>query len=98
MERQRLIEVGVNSICDGCDMESYEGYPSENNKCYAKRWIDEQPTVDAVEVVRCEDCMYGKVSDMKGCVWCTCYEIHKSLNGFCDYGERKDGDSDGRQT
>ena len=59
--------------------------------------IDAQPTVDAVPVVRCMDCEYGKVSDTKGCVWCTCYEINKSLNGFCDYGEMKDGEQDGKE-
>lgn len=55
-----------------------------------KKNMGDEPTVDAVPVVRCKDCEYGKfISDTKGCVWCTCYEIHKSLNGFCEYGEWK---------
>lgn len=51
MAEQRLIDVGENSICDGCNWEACEGSPSVNNRCYAKRWIDEQPTVDAKPVV-----------------------------------------------
>lgn len=50
-KKTRLIDVGESSICDECDREACEGFPSENNKCFAKRWIDEQPTVD---VVPCE--------------------------------------------
>ena len=43
-----------------------------------------QPTVDAVEVVRCKDCKYEK----------TCSILWESKepkeNGYCSLGERKD--------
>ena len=62
---------------------------------YATRILQEAPTVDAVEVVRCRDCkwLYG-VMDNYCCI------NHKGLveiceNSFCSYGERKDGDGNG---
>ena len=55
--------------------------------------IDEAPTVDAVEVVRCKDCKLrheGFYNGLKIMV------VHCSLNGipvddddFCSYGERR---------
>ena len=54
-----------------------------------RKWIDEQPTVDAVEVVRCKDCIHevSKVTIRYCLVW-------RAVNGFgddgfCNYGERK---------
>ena len=51
--------------------------------------VDEQPTVDAVEVVRCRDCAVPH-NKYTGC---------PELNGlvtppdfYCPFGERKDGD------
>ena len=51
--------------------------------------VDEQPTVDAVEVVRCKDCAVPH-NKYTGC---------PKLNGlvtppnfYCPFGERKDGD------
>ena len=57
--------------------------------------VDEQPTVDAVPVVRCKDCkwLYGVMDDY-------CCINHKGLveiceNSFCSYGERKEGADNG---
>ena len=69
--------------------------------------VEEMPTVDAVEVVRCRDCKYwgdedGKLQRSDGalCARCT---VHNYLidgrhtgwcpteNDFCSYGERKEG-------
>ena len=49
------------------------------------------PTVDAVDVVRCKYCKwYGYYScEMGGNNWM------RDGNGFCDRGERKDGDQNG---
>lgn len=56
--------------------------------------IDDAPTVDAVEVVHCEDCKYYS----RGICWnenitgnCDC-DLEKEPNGYCDWGERRDGD------
>ena len=68
---------------------------------------DEQPTIYAVEVVRCKDCKYwgdesGKLQHSDGVLFARC-KAHSYLiderhtgwcpteNDFCSYGERKGG-------
>lgn len=46
--------------------------------------IDDAPTVDAVEVVRCKDCKHRCENDDFIC-------IGVKNNDFCSYGERKEG-------
>ena len=54
------------------------------------RFIEKQPTVDAVEVVRCKDCKHRKEK--------TCFHpcggmwvgVELKGNDFCSHGERKD--------
>ena len=54
--------------------------------------IDEQPTVDAVPVVRCKDCKYiAEAFDGSPCckrLWRTAIPYVKE-DDFCSYGERK---------
>lgn len=45
--------------------------------------IDNAPTVDAVEVVRCKDCRKFKTY--------SCRMVASGYDDFCSYGERKDG-------
>ena len=47
---------------------------------YAMAILQEAPTVDAVEVVRCKDCVSHNICK---------FEQFQGLNGFCSYGERK---------
>ena len=71
------------------------------------RFLKKQPTVDAVEVVRCRDCKYwgdesGKLQHSDGVLFARC-KVHNYLidgrhtgwcpteNDFCSYGERKEG-------
>ena len=88
---KRLIDANaLISYIDECSQESrfrvYYGY--------AKSFIDDAPTIDAVEVVRCRDCVHN------GLPTCfTCYiEQHELIflnqdpDFFCGAGERKDGD------
>lgn len=52
--------------------------------------IDAQPTVDAVEVVRCKDCKYLGFKGLCDGVF------SRKPDDFCPYGERKDnGGEDG---
>ena len=45
--------------------------------------LEEAPTIDAVEVVRCKDCKYWNNGD--------CYRLELSRpDDFCSYGERKE--------
>ena len=60
---------------------------------YATLILREAPTVDAVEVVRCQECKQGEVDDPDfpdqyychaGCGW-------NNGDFYCAYGERKEG-------
>ena len=48
------------------------------------------PAADAVEVVRCRDCVYWRGEN--DC--CEGIGIDFSQNGYCSFGERKDGGQD----
>ncbi len=56
--------------------------------------IDQQPTVDAVEVVRCKDCRYmTEHYDTDGNVpyWtCSEWDGGTDYDGYCHFGERKE--------
>lgn len=55
--------------------------------------IEEMPTIDAVTVVRCKDCI--RRYDTDECPMCFLikgrYYEYTNGNGFCDRGERKEG-------
>lgn len=56
-----------------------------------KDTIAMQPTVDAVEVVRCENCRwFGEEDDEDGQCWCNLNDISTLRHGFCNFGERRD--------
>ena len=56
-------------------------------------FLKKQPTIDAVPVVRCKDCI--RRYDTDECPMCFLiegkYYDYTNENGFCDRGERKDG-------
>ena len=71
---------------------------------YATLILREAPTVDAVEVVRCRECMHWKptgskagnsFSDMEYIGGCEFTNYCRRESDFCSYGERKDGDGNG---
>ena len=94
---KRLIDANaLVSYIDECSQESsfrvYYGY--------AKSFIDDAPTVDAVEVTRCRDCKYWKptggkagnsFSDMEYIGGCEFTKYCRRESDFCSYGERKGG-------
>lgn len=51
-----------------------------------KQEICNQPTIDAVEVVRCKDCVRG-ITEFDGKY---CNGVFHSMDFFCADGERKD--------
>ena len=59
--------------------------------------IEEMPTIDAVPVVRCKDCI--RRYDTDECPMCFLiegkYYEYTNENGFCDRGERKEGADNG---
>ena len=87
---KRLIDANaLISYIDECSQESrfrvYYGY--------AKSFIDDAPTVDAVEVTRCRDCKYHEDTHVTGFEHCCLYDLTMRYNDFCSYGKR-DGGSD----
>ena len=60
-----------------------------------KQLIDEQPTADVVEVVRCKKCKHFKQSrksENEGSQIGLCWELGTTVtkDNFCSYGERKE--------
>ena len=65
----------------------------------AERVIDRQPTVDAVPVARCRDCVNGTVFvNKQGTEYVDCvlddYSVRKPTD-YCSYGKRKEGADNG---
>ena len=60
------------------------------------RSFKETPTIDAVEVVRCKDCMFSKVyqNDSSGVMgrFCEAFTQMRMVldDDFCSYGERRE--------
>lgn len=56
--------------------------------------INNQPTVDAVPVVRCKNCISGIISDNNKYIICSRLGVGMEFDDFCSHGERKnEGDS-----
>ena len=53
--------------------------------------VEEMPTVDAVEVVRCRECKYHEDTSVTECEHCCLLSKTVRYNDFCSYGERKEG-------
>ena len=86
---QRLIDANAIKLEKGF-FEKVDNVP----KFY--EWLGKQPTVDAVQVVRCGKCEYhGEPhrTDMGvDVVWCNFYNTHKLKDGYCNCGEREGGE------
>ena len=89
MAEKRLID--ANAMRNDWLENGENEYVSDTNAVLYS--IDSQPTVDAVEVVRCKDCI--RRYDTDECPMCFLiegkYYEYTNENGFCDRGERKEG-------
>lgn len=54
--------------------------------------IDMAPTIDHVQVVRCEDCKHSQYDELFHMRWCNGEEVKN--DDFCSYGERRYDESD----
>lgn len=55
-----------------------------------RKWIDSEPTIDAVQVVRCGDCMMFVLDGAdEGEGWCWWNDTIIKLTDYCSYGERR---------
>lgn len=71
-------------------LDSEPWYNNEDRDEVALPLVDEAPTVDAVEVVRCGQCRYGEeiedglfLCHYEGMTW-------NPADHFCSYGERRE--------
>ena len=89
MSEKRLID--ANAMRDDWLKNGENEYVYDTNAVLDS--IDSQPTVDAVEVVRCKDCI--RRYDTDECPMCFLikgkYYEYTNLNDFCSFGERKEG-------
>lgn len=69
----------------------------DNGIIAAQNALDDMPTIDAVEVVRCKDCKYSIVeTKWNGKEYCACNwngaDVHEvDERHYCSYGERREG-------
>lgn len=66
--------------CEDCDIDYHFEYLA--------------PTVDAVEVVRCENCRWFGEEDEDGQCWCHFNDISALKHSFCSHGERRKDEAD----
>lgn len=58
-----------------------------------KEFIDNAPTADVVEVVRCKDCKHAEIQDYAppSCRYCCKYSaLYHAKNFYCSMGERRE--------
>ena len=84
-EYQDKVCFGV--FCVECPMTD-----EQDGTCLIERWIYAQPTIDAVEIVRCRDCKWAEpTNDGWNSVTCNFYgetTLTMPTEGFCSYGDR----------
>ena len=86
---KRLIDANAltKQMCRACNNECCEE-PCEPGECFIYDAVDNAPTVDAVEVVRCKDCI--RLQEEDG--FCVAWEGFVRDDDFCSYGERREGE------
>ena len=56
-----------------------------------QHWVEVQPPVDVVKVVRCKDCQQFEPSEKWGHnAFCYAWGISTDSDSYCSYGVRKD--------
>lgn len=78
----------MSRLIDADKLEKQEYWGNERCFDYVDAEdIDNAPTVDAVEVVRCKNCRKFKTYG--------CRMVASGYDDFCSYGERKEGAGNG---
>lgn len=76
---------------DAADVERICCYYGDNCRIEdVLEWLDDQPTVDAVPVVRCKDCIHA-IKFRSGQVSCGYHDwcrVQVDPNGYCNHGEK----------
>ena len=77
------VEADFFENCGNCNMLSKED---------VLEIMDDQPTVDAVPIIRCKDCKYRYWDDWLEEYFCQCYAEYMQVlpDDFCSNAERKE--------
>lgn len=78
-------------LCGCCNVLN-GGEPCEPAECNVMLVIDQQPTIDAVEVVRCKDCEFWNDGWFPECTMGKCKRGKPVLtepHHYCSYGVRR---------
>ena len=69
------------------ELFEHEAEIQERVKMYVQKWLEQVPSADVVEVVRCKDCIHYDEHTR----W-QCDKFGQSVNAddYCSYGERKE--------
>lgn len=95
-------DYGMKDDCADCEKELQGKVRScEYDHIYSKMdfcgWIDDAPTIDAVEVVRCKDCKYSSDNEVYGCrleSFNYDFDARMYANDFCSKAERRIDETD----
>ena len=80
---------------DALEVDWYDDYATEDGDEYSYPYvstyqINNAPTIDAVPVVRCKDCVNFERDDAEGIEdWCSGWGVRAEEDGYCAWGERK---------
>ena len=96
----RYIDVSENAIKEIFKKLNHRNiYPKVSDEMILRNYLDEFPTADVVEVVRCKDCKWLPYIDERGFVdgdtMCPCinddfyYSYIPNDDHYCSYGERR---------
>ena len=88
----RLIDVDALTTDILALPDCQNGYSGTYDKACIIGMIEEQPTVDAVPVIRCKDCKHSEpwYRDKRRCFLWAETGIDVWDDGYCNYAERKE--------
>lgn len=88
----RLINANMFEVVSGCIPEGYDidSYLAGNKEIL--EMIDNAPTIDAVPVVRCGECIRHArpLFAHPTLLWCPLIESHRKPDWYCADGKRKE--------
>lgn len=86
--------IDADKLCEGLkDMAKYQEPYKQSTILGVVSTIENTPTADVVEVVRCGECRYCKYNrsaDFHKCNRRWHYSEQVNVRDFCSYGERKE--------
>lgn len=96
-ERDAIPTTVIERYSFGVPTPNHHGESMRGGIKKALRCMEQTPTIDAVPVVRCKDCVHGDIDDPDSPDEYYCYAGHmwNNANHYCADGERKGGDTIG---